>query len=106
MFVAHDAKLDYFVFTDTDPREDGFEGFVEVDVSIQERPGHHDWPLGAAQPRPVLGVSTSDPKAYRVFSSEQECRQEGFRVLGMNWTGDFDTYGDYLRGSGRGAVKA
>jgi len=95
MFLILDPDLQYHVLTDADPRDDGFTGSVESEVTFLDN-DDFEWPDGAVGPDHVLCVSLTDPKSYRVFKYSKDARPSGFRVIGPNYT-YATSYAAYLR---------
>jgi hypothetical protein len=92
-YLVIDEPYETYIFTDSDPRDDGAAGMVQEDVSIvDEYPEILNWPDGEPPPR-VLGISRRDPTEYRVFPSLGDCNSAGFKPLpnrywtGRNWHG-------------------
>jgi hypothetical protein len=85
MFLVKDSDMNNLVFTGEDPRKDGYRGEAEAGVTLEYDMEHvHSWPDGAPRPDPCVGVAPDDPKKYKVFKSEAERRQAGYRpVPGM-----------------------
>ena len=88
-YLIVDQPRGTYVFTNEDPRREGFPGPVEEDVSlVEEFPEILHWPEGR-RPEQWLGVSQKDHGEYRVFPSPQDCTSAGFRPLTTRyWTGN------------------
>jgi hypothetical protein len=87
-FLVVDRPKNTYVFTDDDPREEGYSGQIEEDVSlVEEFPEILEWP-GGRPPDRCLGVSHRDETDYRVFPSPIDCRSAGYEPLAARyWTG-------------------
>jgi hypothetical protein len=86
MYHFIDPALGAHVFAHQDPRKDGFDGHVDEGVALVIPKGLNDWQDGDERPGPRLGLSTANPKEYRVFKFERECREQGFQLLGGVWS--------------------
>ena len=95
-FLIVDRPTRTYVFTEHDPREEGYSGDVKDDVSlVEEFPEILDWPDGVPPDR-CLGVSHEDEADYRVFPSPIDCRSAGFEPLAARyWTGE--SWHDWLQ---------
>lgn len=89
MYVVKDSKTHWYVFTETDPRGDGFAGEVKDDVSlVDDFPEILDWP-GGERPSQWLGVASQDEKDFRVFPAPIDCRSAGYIPLTTKyWVGE------------------
>ena len=85
MYLARDVNSSSFVFSDSDPRDDGFSGTVEPDVEFQDT-DDFDFQDGAPTPDHVLCVSRSNPKSYRVFKYAADAQKQGFSVIGSRFS--------------------
>lgn len=84
MFLIHDRRLamDNYVFTQTDPRTDGYKGEVIEGVTLDyDMNAIHHWPDGERRPDPQLGRDPKNPAHYKVFKFENELRAAGFRLI-------------------------
>jgi len=93
VFLVKDAET--YVFTNRDPREDGFDGKVQEGVTIEILRDLHQWPEGAAGPEPCLGASGLNESCYKVFKYPQECQKAGFRSLGFNIPQVYERWSEY-----------
>ncbi|MBX9679007.1 MAG: hypothetical protein K2X38_09610 [Gemmataceae bacterium] len=87
MFLVKDRRLgmDHFIFTQMDPREDGYRGDVIENVSLDyDMNAVHRWPEGLGRPDPQLGRSPGDPSHYKVFKSHNELSESGFKYVHFN----------------------
>ena len=87
MFLAIDRRLgmDNYVFTQTDPRTEGYEGDVIDGVSLDyDMNAIHHWPDGQPHPNPQLGRDPKNPKHYVVFKCPDELRAAGFKFVHFN----------------------
>jgi hypothetical protein len=87
-YLIVDPQSETYVFTDRDPRQEGFAGRVREDVSLREEfPEILRWPEGK-RPDHWLGVSQQDETDYRIFPSTQDCTSAGFKPLTTRyWAG-------------------
>jgi hypothetical protein len=84
MFLVKDRRLgmDNFVFTQVDPRGDGYAGDVTAGVTLDyDMNAVHDWPHGQPVPNPQIGRDPADPKHYKVFKFPEELRAAGFEFV-------------------------
>lgn len=80
MYLVWDDEI--AVFTDSDPRLEGYKGRVEEGVTLEtEALGDSRWNDGEARPVSILGVLRSDPKRYKVFRDAESPRREGYTVI-------------------------
>lgn len=87
MFLVVDRRLgmDYYVFTQLDPRTDGYRGAVTEDVSLEfDMNAIHRWPDGEPRPSPRLGRDPSNPRHYRVFKFPHELEAARFEFVDYN----------------------
>jgi len=85
------------VFTQRDPRTEGYVGELECDVTLEyDMPAVHAWPDGAVAPEPCLGRAPDDLKHYRVFRCPRDCLAAGHELL-PGTTLLFGTWSEYLR---------
>jgi hypothetical protein len=98
VFRCYHPQLDRQVFTQKDPREDGFNGEVETDVSLDYRQDELHRIVGDEDtPEIVIGLSDLGPKAYKVFKYNRDRERAGYRriegqpVVCFSWA-------DYLDG--------
>lgn len=71
-----------WVFTEIDPREDGFEGTPVEGVTLeQDLLENQNWPDGAEAPTPSLGRDPKNPKHYKEFKYPRELQAAGFTPL-------------------------
>ncbi len=78
MFLVKDRRLgmDNYVFTQTDPRTEGFKGEVAEGVTLDfDMNAIHYWPNGQRRPNPQLGRDPKDPKHYQVFKFPEELQR-------------------------------
>jgi hypothetical protein len=79
-YLIQDPETSCYVFTEEDPRQDGFTGPVQEGVELEftrEDPGA----AGVTAPAPCLGVSQTDGRRYRVFPYRSDCRRAGYNAL-------------------------
>jgi hypothetical protein len=87
MFLIKDRRLgmDNYLFTQTDPRLEGYKDDVIEDVDLDyDMNAIHLWPYGQARPSPQLGRDPKNPKHYKVFKSLKELRAAGFDLIHSN----------------------
>jgi len=70
--------MTHLVFTDDEPRGDGFDGTVIEGVSLEYETESPEWRDGEASSEECLGRHPDEPKEYRVFRSNLLCRESGF----------------------------
>ena len=80
MFLICDNQTNQHVFTDSDPRDDGFTGEVVSNVTLDIPDDLTEWRDGARCPQPVLAVSPTDRTDYKLFKYDTEAKAAGFRV--------------------------
>src|SRR5262245_28495698 len=87
-FLILEASEKTYVFLEDDPRQAGFAGCVQEDVSLDDDyPEILHWPKNEP-PQHWLGVSRDNESEYRVFPSPEDCRSAGYDLLGTRfWTG-------------------
>jgi hypothetical protein len=78
MYLVVDPLTQFYIFTEIDPREDGYEGPVETDVRLDGIGTWEEATGTATTAVPCLGHSPDNAKHFRVFYSMRECRQAGF----------------------------
>ena len=97
-FVRDPSLLGVCIFTHGDPRRDGYTGPLEEGVTLEyDMSGVSVWRDGERRPCQALGVSTSDPRAYRVFKYEDEVAQAGYRHVASGCPFVFGSWADYCR---------
>jgi hypothetical protein len=87
MFLIKDRRLGMtqFVFLHDDPKNDGFEGEVEIGVSLKyDWEEIHKWPHGTFRPDPKLGRDPANPKIYQVFKNPDDLAHAGFEFVHVN----------------------
>ncbi|MEX0711697.1 MAG: hypothetical protein WD278_05070 [Pirellulales bacterium] len=99
MYLLFDPETSLPVFTEGDPRDDGFEGPIKPNVTL-DRPQDDQPQLGhpaVADDQRCLGVSNQDESRYRVFDSLDECENADFRFVSA-WQGHvYESWDDYSR---------
>jgi hypothetical protein len=83
MFHVVDPETKDHVFTEEDPREDGFVELVDCDITLDEFDGVVG--EGHEYPRPHLGRSNEDHRLFRVFRSLADCTRAGFVPLSFGF---------------------
>ena len=102
MYLVHDAEMECDVFLDDDPRSAGFAGEVVEGVSLEDDELEGPvWDHGSTRPQLLLAVAADDPKKFKVFSSEDEVANAGYRTIATTYAYD-TTWSRYLRATGRG----
>jgi hypothetical protein len=96
MFYIIDPLFANIVFLEIDPRTEGYQGEVvhvaKLDVPDDLRNSRES----AEYPLPVVGMSKTEPMSFRVFRTEQECRDEpGYVALGGNPIIRYASWKDY-----------
>ncbi|MBY0455930.1 MAG: hypothetical protein K2V38_01185 [Gemmataceae bacterium] len=90
--------VDDFVFTHTDPREEGYSGDVEDGVGLDfDMNEVARWPDGTPRPQPQLARDPNDPKKYRVFKFPQEREAAGYELVDANTPIVAFTWAEYKR---------
>ncbi len=87
MFLAKDRRfgVEQYVFTQIDPRKDGFEGEVTDGVELDYESGDiYSWPDGEDRPNLVLGRDPVNPKHYKVFKYPKSLQKSGFDRVHFN----------------------
>lgn len=87
MFLVEDQRpgIHNFVFTQLDPRLDGFKGPVIEGVSLDyDILSITSWPDGRPSPQPQLGRDPANPKHYKVFKYPKELHDLGFEFVHDN----------------------
>ena len=87
MFLTKDRRMgmDYYVFTQLDPRTEGYRGVVSENVSLDyDMNAIHQWPHGEARPAPRLGRDPKSPLHYRVFKFPHELEEAGYEFIDYN----------------------
>jgi hypothetical protein len=75
MFLVKDRRLgmDNYVFTQTDPRTEGYKSDVIEGVTLDyDMNAIHLWPDRQPRPNPQLGRDPKNPKHYKVFKFREE----------------------------------
>ncbi len=94
MFLVVDPTTQFYVFTDKDPRDDGFHGDVREDVRLDEIGTVADMSLDATVADPCVGRSPSDPNHFKVFLSAKDCRAEGFECVAQVY-GHYESWREF-----------
>ncbi len=86
MYLAKDHRygMDYFVFSRTDPRKDGYAGKVIENVTLDFHADIDIWPDGQPTPEPQLGRDPTNRTHYKVFKSPHELQDAGFEFVTPN----------------------
>jgi len=82
MYLVIDPTTRFYIFTDQDPRNDGYDGSVRQDVRLDESDTLNALSNDSTAAVPCLGCSPSDEKHFRVFESFKQCRLSGFEPCG------------------------
>lgn len=94
MFLSVDPVTRFHVFTEQDPRQDGFDGDVEQGVRLDEIQTLDNPALDATLGDPCLGRSPTDDKHFRVFLSVKDCRAEGFQYIAQIY-GKYESWREF-----------
>ena len=81
MYLVVEPLSNIYVFTEEDPRNDGYDGPLEADVTLEEADDDDDDSVNSTTAVPCIGQSKSDSKHYRVFPSKKDCRKAGFESV-------------------------
>lgn len=84
MFLVKDRRLgkDNYVFTETDPRTEGYKGDVIEGVTLDyDMNSIFRWPHGQRSPNPQLGRDPKNPKQYKEFKFPEELHAAGFEFV-------------------------
>ena len=81
MYLVVEPATQIFVFTEEDPRNDGYEGPLEKGVTLNDSGNLRDADSNATTAVPCVGRSPDDFRHYAVFPSKKECRQSGFQPV-------------------------
>lgn len=81
MYLVVEPLTQIYIFTEEDPREDGYDGPLEQDVRLDEARTLGDSASDSTVAVPCVGRSPDDPKQFAVFQSNKDCRQSGFRPV-------------------------
>lgn len=87
MFLVKDRRLgmDKYVFTQMDPRAEGYKGDVIEGVALKyDIEAIHNWPDGENRPNPQLGRDPNNTKLYKVFKFPEELQAAGFEFVYSN----------------------
>jgi hypothetical protein len=84
-YKVYDQKRDCHVFLAQNPRDDGFEGRIESEVSLTQNGDVSAWTDGQARPQPFLAVSHLNPSEYRVFDNREPFDASQWRRLPGTW---------------------
>jgi hypothetical protein len=87
MFLIKDRRLgmDNYVFTQMDPRTEGYKGDVIEGVTLDyDMNAIHRWPHGQSRPDPQLGRDPNNPAHYKVFKFPDELHAAGFEFVHFN----------------------
>ncbi len=101
MFLVSDPEREVLVFTNKDPRVDGFEGDVKENVRLEYPEDVNRWADGSECTEQCLGFSESDPLQYRVFRTPQGCRATEFIPTYIPFE-LFSTWTEYLESRQQG----
>lgn len=100
MYLVQDRLLgqDIYVFTHTDPRDEGFQGAVAEDVGLEYDMDDVDhWPSGGRRPRPQLGFERKDPKTFKVFRTREQLEASDFEFVQASTPIVVYSWSDYQR---------
>ena len=94
MFLVVDPITRFHIFTDKDPRDDGFQGAVVADVRLDDKETLLARSQDATTAVPCLGRSAEDEKHYRVFTCMKDCRSVGFDPIATVYA-TYETWSEY-----------
>ncbi len=94
MYLVIDSATRCYVFLESDPRDDGYEGDVIEGVTLDTQVSEESGEVDATAQVPCLGRDKTKPNAFKVFSCTKDCRQAGFEPAGGVF-GVFDDWTDY-----------
>ena len=100
MFLVKDRRLgmDQYIFTQTDPRSDGYQGELVEEVTLEyDMNAIHIWPAGQPRPEPQLGRNPKNPKQYKVFKFPGELRAAEFVLEHANTPFVAYSWSDYRK---------
>ncbi len=100
MFLVKDRRLgmDNYVFTQTDPRTEGYKGDLTEAVTLDyDMNAIHLWPYGQPCPNPQLGRDPKNPTHYKVFKSPEERQAAGFEFVHFNTPFFAYSWSDYRK---------
>jgi hypothetical protein len=86
-YLVKDRRLgmENYVFTQADPRHDGYKGEVIEGVTLDYNMNEiHFWQEGQSRPEPQIGADPSNSKHYKVFKSPAELQAAGFVLVHTN----------------------
>jgi len=84
------------VFTEVDPREDGFTGEMIEGVSFEQSEDIFHWPDGHRDPEPCVGQEPTNDKRYKVFKYPRDLQKAGFHLVSATF-GTYERWSDYTR---------
>ena len=94
MFLVIDPTTQFYVFTEKDPREDGFEGLVQSDICLDESGTLSGRSLDSTTAVPCLGRSSTNAKHYSVFQCMKDCRAAGFEAVALVY-GKYESWREF-----------
>ena len=100
MFLVKDRRLgmDNYVFTQTDPRAEGYKGEVIEGVTLEyDMNDIHSWPDGQPSPKPQLGRDPKNAKRYKVFKFPDQLKDAGFEYIHFNTPFFAYSWSDYRK---------
>jgi hypothetical protein len=90
--------MDNYVFTQTDPRLEGYKDNVIEDVILAyDMNAIHLWADGQPRPNPQLGRDPKNPKHYKVFKFPEELQSAGFEPVYFNTPFVAYSWSDYRK---------
>lgn len=81
MYLVVEPLTQIYIFTEEDPRQDGYDGPLEQDVRLDETRTVGDATSDSTVAVPCVGRSPHDPKQYAVFQCNKDCRHSGFEPV-------------------------
>ena len=94
MYLAHDVTINCHVFTDKNPRDDGYDGELQENVTLDTSEGVNEWRNGTRSLDGCLGQDPEDDSHYKVFQYDKDCSNAKFHNLGTNFS-SHDSWSDY-----------
>jgi len=82
MFLVIDSATRCYVFLENDPRDDGYEGELLQNVTLETAPPTTSDEVDSTAQVPCLGRKAGQPLQFKVFSCTKDCRQSGFEPTG------------------------
>lgn len=81
MYLVVEPLSNIYIFTEEDPRNDGYHGPLESNVKLEDVGTLDDESVNSTTAVPCVGQSPQNPKHFRVFQSKKDCRLAGFESV-------------------------